>query len=235
MPAKQIVVIGTSAGGIETLRTLVAALPHDFAAPICLVVHLAPQSPGVLPDILQRISSVPVASAHHGERLRNGQIYIAPPDSHLVLEPGRILVTKGPKENGFRPAIDPLFRSAAQVYGPGAIGVILTGHLDDGTAGLWAIKRLGGTAIVQDPEDALFPSMPSNAMEHVDVDFVAPLVELAPLLVRLTSVAVDTAQRPRRRQHADASDGEASRWTRRGPRWERQAAAETRGRGASPI
>lgn len=190
-PPKHIVVIGTSAGGIETLRALVEAIPQDFAAPICIVMHLAPQSPGVLSEILNRVSQVPVQAGGNGERLRSGHIYVAPPDCHLIVEPGRIRVTKGPKENRFRPAIDPLFRSAAQVYGPGAIGVILTGNLDDGTAGLWAIKRLGGTAIVQDPDDALFSSMPTSAIRNVSVDFVVPVAELAPLLVRLTAAPVE--------------------------------------------
>jgi two-component system chemotaxis response regulator CheB len=111
---------------------------------------------------------------------------VAPPDRHLLVEPGRVRVTKGPRENRFRPAIDPLFRSAAQVFGPAAIGVVLTGSLDDGTSGLDVIKRLGGTAVVQDPADALYPSMPQSAIDHVAVDRVARLADMAPLLVDLT-------------------------------------------------
>ena len=111
---------------------------------------------------------------------------MAPPDFHLLVEPGQVRVTKGPRENRFRPAIDPLFRSAAQVYGPNAIGVVLTGNLDDGAAGLWAIKQLGGVAIVQDPADAMFPSMPESALRYVDADHVVPLSEIPPLLVELT-------------------------------------------------
>ena len=193
---KQIVVIGASAGGIEALRSLVAGLPADFPAPICIVVHLSPQSPGVLHEILNRVGTIAAARARSAERLRGGRIYVAPPDCHLVVEPGRVRVTKGPKENRFRPAIDPLFRSAAQVYGPAAIGVILTGNLDDGTAGLWAVKQLGGMAIVQDPDDALFPSMPSSALRHVRVDYCIPLTEVAPLLVRLTSQPVPVMEAP---------------------------------------
>jgi two-component system, chemotaxis family, protein-glutamate methylesterase/glutaminase len=188
MQAKQIVVVGASSGGIEALRELVAHLPADFPAPICVVLHTSPESPGVLGDILTRAGSLPAANARNGERLQPGRIYVAPPDFHLIVEPGVLRVTKGPRENRFRPAADPLFRSAAQVFGPAAIGVIITGSLDDGTAGLWAVKQLGGVAIVQDPRDALFPSMPQNAVDQVDVDHIVPLTAIAPLLVELTSV-----------------------------------------------
>jgi two-component system chemotaxis response regulator CheB len=191
MRSKHIVVIGASAGGIEALRIIAAALPEDFAAPIGIVLHTAPQSPGLLDGILSRAGTLPATNAVNGEHLRPGQIYVAPPDFHLVIEPGVVRVTKGPRENRFRPAIDPLFRSAAQVYGPGAIGVILTGNLDDGTDGLAAIKSLGGCAIVQDPMEAVFPSMPQHALDHVDVDYVLPLAQIAPTLVRLTSVPLE--------------------------------------------
>jgi two-component system chemotaxis response regulator CheB len=191
MTTKQVVLIGASAGGIEALRTLVAALPSDFVAPFCVVVHTSPQAPGVLDQILSRAGTLPASNAVNGERLKGGHIYVAPPDFHLVVEPGRLRVTKGPRENRFRPAVDPLFRSAAQVYGPSVIGVILTGNLDDGTAGLWAIKQLGGTTIVQDPDEALFPSMPRNAIDHVNVDHVLRLADIPPLLAKLTSVPVE--------------------------------------------
>ena len=188
LAVKHVVVIGASAGGIETLRTLVGALPGDFGAPICIVLHTSPTSPGVLGDILNRSGPLTAVTPRSGERLKPGIIYVAPPDCHMLLEPGIVRLTKGPKENRFRPAIDPLFRSAAQIYGPNVIGVILTGNLDDGTAGLWAVKQLGGVAIVQDPEDALFPAMPENALQSVRVDHVVPLSDIAPLLRRLTSV-----------------------------------------------
>lgn len=190
MQPRHMVVIGTSAGGIETLRELVADFPADFPAAIAVVMHTSPQAPGILHDILARSGPLQAVSPSGNERLQAGRIYVAPPDYHLLIEPGRVRVTKGPKENRFRPAIDPLFRSAAQVYGPNAIGVILTGNLDDGTAGLWAVKRLGGTAIVQDPEDAMFPSMPESALEHINVDYVLPRREIAALLVRLTAAPV---------------------------------------------
>jgi two-component system, chemotaxis family, protein-glutamate methylesterase/glutaminase len=187
MRTKRIVVIGASAGGIEALRELVARLPADFPAPIAVVLHTSPQSPGVLGEILSRAGALPATIARDRERLSPGHIYVAAPDCHLLVEPGRVRVTKGPRENRFRPAIDPLFRSAAQVFGPATIGVVMTGNLDDGTAGLWAIKQLGGTAIVQHPEDAMFPAMSLSALRHVRVDHSVPLAELAPLLVQLTS------------------------------------------------
>src|SRR5215203_6547879 len=189
MRTKHLVVIGASAGGIETLRELVAGLPRDFPAAICVVLHSSPQSPGVLGAILTRAGSLPAHNARDRERLEPGHIYVAPPDYHLVIEPGRVRITKGPRENRFRPAIDPLFRSAAQVYGPAAVGVVLTGNLDDGTAGLWVIKQLGGVAIVQDPADAAYPSMPQSAINHVKVDHVVPLQAVAPLLARVVSMS----------------------------------------------
>jgi two-component system, chemotaxis family, protein-glutamate methylesterase/glutaminase len=191
VPPKHIVVIGASSGGIEALRTLAAGLPAEFPAPICVVMHVAPESPGLLAQILARAGALPAVNAHSGERVERGRIYVAPPDCHLLVEPGRLRVTKGPRENRFRPAIDPLFRSAAQVYGPNAIGVILTGLLGDGTAGLWAVKQLGGTAIVQDPADAVYPDMPTNALQHVKADHVVSLAAIAPLLVQLTSVPAE--------------------------------------------
>jgi two-component system, chemotaxis family, protein-glutamate methylesterase/glutaminase len=191
MRGKQIVVIGASGGGIEALRTVVGALPADFPAPLCVVLHTSPESPGVLGAILSRAGPLEATNAINGERLRSGHIYVAPPDFHLLVEPGNLRVTKGPGENRFRPAIDPLFRSAAQVYGPGAIGVILTGGLDDGTAGLWAIKQLGGVAVVQDPADALSPSMPQHALEYVRADHVLPLAAIASLLIELTAIPME--------------------------------------------
>ena len=187
MPPRHVVVIGASAGGIEALRELIAGLPADFPAAIAVVLHTSPQSPGILHDILTRSGHLEAVSPQDRDRLRAARIYVAPPDFHLLIEPGRVRVAKGPKENRFRPALDPLFRSAAQVYGPNAIGVVLTGSLDDGTAGLWTIKQLGGVAIVQDPDDALFPGMPQNAIDFVNVDYIVPLSEIPPLLVRLTA------------------------------------------------
>lgn len=186
----RIVVIGASAGGIEALRTIAAGLPADFSVPIAVVMHSAPDAAGVLSEILDRAGPLTAVRARDHERLQAGRIYLPPSDRHLLIEPGRVRVTRGPKENLFRPAIDPLFRSAAQVYGPAAIGVILTGNLDDGTAGLWAIKTLGGTTVVQDPDEAMFPSMPASAVRHMQIDHRLPLAEIAPQLVHLTTVPV---------------------------------------------
>jgi two-component system chemotaxis response regulator CheB len=187
MQPRHVVVIGASAGGIEALRALVAGIPADFPAAIAIVLHISPQSPGVIPDVLTRSGPLPAVSPVDNERLHAGHVYVAPPDYHMLIEPGRVRIAKGPKENRFRPAIDPLFRSAAQVYGPNAIGVVLTGNLDDGTTGLWTIKQLGGVTIVQDPCDALFPAMPQSALDYVTVDHVVPLADIPALLVRLTA------------------------------------------------
>ena len=188
---KDIIVVGTSAGGLEALLALLGALPPDLQASIFVVLHTSPESPGLLAHILDRGGKLPAVTAQDRERFQKSRVYVPPPDRHLLLEPGIVRVTRGPKENRFRPAIDPLFRSAAQTYGPRVIGVILTGYLDDGTAGLWTVKRLGGTAIVQDPADALVPFMPLNAVTHVKVDYCLPLQEIAPLLVRLTTEAAE--------------------------------------------
>jgi two-component system chemotaxis response regulator CheB len=191
MPIKRIVVVGASSGGIEALRILASGLPADFPAAVCVVVHTSPQSPGLLDVILNRVGTLPTVTATTGMRLEHGRIYVAPPDHHLLVEPGSLTLSRGPKENRFRPAIDPLFRSAAQVYGPSAIGVILSGSLDDGTAGLVTIKRLGGLAIVQDPADALFPSMPLSALNHAAVDHVSSVSLMPSLLTQLVGTTAD--------------------------------------------
>jgi two-component system, chemotaxis family, protein-glutamate methylesterase/glutaminase len=187
MQPRHLVVIGTSSGGLEALCKIVGNLPTDFPAAIAVVMHTSPQSPAILHDILARYSQLPSVSPSENEPLQAGTIYVAPPDFHLLIEPGRVRLAKGPKEHRFRPAVDPLFRSAAQVFKANTIGVVLTGNLNDGSAGLWAIKELGGVAIVQDPRDAMFPSMPKSALESVSVDYVAPLSDIPPLLVKVTS------------------------------------------------
>ena len=190
MPGRDIVVVGTSAGGVEALRALVGGLPADFPGSVFVVMHAASESPGVLAQILDRSGPLPAAHASNRERIRPGHVYVAPPDTHLLLEPGVMRLTRGPRENRFRPAVDPLFRSAAAVYGPRVVGVILTGGLDDGTSGLWAVKRLGGVAVVQDPDEAFMPAMPLSALNQVEVEYKLPLAEIAPLLVRLASKTV---------------------------------------------
>jgi two-component system, chemotaxis family, protein-glutamate methylesterase/glutaminase len=154
-------------------------------------LHSAAESPGLIAEILDRAGALTVAHGRDGERIERGRAYVAPPDRHLVLEPGVVRLTFGPKENRFRPAVDPLFRSAARVYGPRTVGVILSGGLDDGAAGLLAIKQLGGTAVVQDPSDARFPSMPASALSTVRVDHTVPAKDIAQLLVQLTATDAD--------------------------------------------
>jgi two-component system, chemotaxis family, protein-glutamate methylesterase/glutaminase len=186
--AHRIITIGASAGGVEALQAIIGRLPTDLPAAICVVMHLSPDSLGLMPRIISKGSALRAAPAVDREELVPGRIYVAPPDQHLLIEPsGRIRLARGPKENRFRPAIDPLFRSAANVYGPRVVGVVLSGVLDDGTAGLWAVKDHGGVAVVQDPQEAAFPSMPLSALQHVDVDYCAPARELGPLLIRLAA------------------------------------------------
>lgn len=182
---KDIVVIGTSSGGIDALRSIASRLPKDFAAAIFAVMHTSANSPGVLAPLLSRSGPLPATCVRHQESIHQGRIYVPAPDHHLVVEPGIVRATRGPKENRFRPAIDPLFRSAANAYGARVVGVVLTGGLDDGTAGLRVVKQLGGIAVVQDPDDALYPSMPRSALKHVEVDHCVPLAEIPGLLTRL--------------------------------------------------
>lgn len=185
MSGHDIIVVGASAGGVEALRKLVSTLPGELPAAFFVVLHIPAQSPSLLPEILSRFGPLPAHHPADGEAILYGHIYIAPPDHHLLIEEDSVRVVRGPKENRHRPAIDPLFRSAARVYGTRVVGVVLTGSLDDGTAGLMAIKRRGGVAVVQDPEDALYSSMPRSALAHVDVDYVLPLSEISQTLVQL--------------------------------------------------
>src|SRR5688572_11515702 len=185
MARKDIVVIGASAGGMEALQKLVARLPADLPAALFVVWHLSPGLKSILPSVLNRAGPLRALHPEDGDRIEPGRIYVAPNDHHMLLEKGYIRVTKGPKENRFRPAIDPLFRSAAYVYGPRTIGVVMTGALDDGTAGLWTVKLRGGTAIVQEPADALIRSMPLSALEHTAADHRLPAADIGELLGRL--------------------------------------------------
>ena len=187
MNTSGIVVVGASAGGIQAIRNLVGSLSPKFPLPVCVVVHISPYSAGLLGEILDRSGPLRASNARDLERLYPGRIYVAPPAHHLIVGPGVLRLINGPRENWVRPAIDPLFRSAAQVYGPTTIGVVLTGNRHDGTQGLWAINGVGGTAIVQDPSDAEFPSMPRSALQFVDVDYCVRLSEMPSLPNRLAS------------------------------------------------
>jgi two-component system chemotaxis response regulator CheB len=190
MPGHDLIVVGASAGGVEAVSALVAGLPADLRAAVCVVVHLRPDTQSHLAEILARLTTLPVISARHGTTLQPGTIHVAVPDVHMLVEQGAdgrgtLRIVRGPRENRARPAVDPLFRSAALAYGPRVIGVILSGALDDGTAGLWTVKDRGGIAVVQEPDDAAVPSMPTSALTEVDVDHVAPARDLGPLLARL--------------------------------------------------
>jgi two-component system chemotaxis response regulator CheB len=190
MATRNIIVVGASAGGFEALKKLVAGLPADLEASIFIVWHMSPDVRGVLPQVLNRENTIYAAQPYDGEAIEPRRIYVAPPDRHLLIEKGRIRVTRGPKENRFRPAVDPLFRSAAYSYGSKVIGVVLSGALDDGTAGLWTVKHRGGLTIVQEPTDAEVPSMPENALREVAVDYCVPVAQMAGLLVRLSKEKV---------------------------------------------
>lgn len=193
MDVEAIVVVGASAGGVEATSTLLRNLPGDFAPPVFIVIHTAPEAPSLLPSIFGRVSGREARQPVHGERVREGVIYVAAPDHHMVLESdGTISVSRGPRENRHRPAIDPLFRSAATIGGPNVVAVILSGTLDDGTAGIIAVKRRGGVVIVQDPEDALYAGMPRNAIEHAEVDHIAPAAAIARLIVQTVGEQRDT-------------------------------------------
>ena len=188
--AGRVIVIGASLGGVAALLQIASALPPDLAAPVLIVLHVGEQR-SILPTLLARQTLMGVAHAVDGETIRAGRLYIAPPDQHMLLVGDRILLTRGPKEHHTRPAIDPLFRSAALARGAQTIGVVLTGNLDDGTSGLQAIKARGGIAVVQDPDDAVAPSMPTSAMRYVEVDHCVAL-PLIPLL--LGSLAAEPAR-----------------------------------------
>ncbi|HKR15642.1 MAG TPA: chemotaxis protein CheB [Pyrinomonadaceae bacterium] len=180
------IVIGASAGGVQALTTLVKDLPANLPAAVFLVLHIRADSPSLLPAILSRESRLPVEHAVDGQEITQGRIYVALPDHHLLIERQRMRLVHGPKENLHRPSIDALFRSAARWAGPRTIGVILTGARDDGAAGMRAIKQRGGIAIVQDPHEAPFPSMPLSVLQSLKVDYTLPLREIAPLLDRLS-------------------------------------------------
>ena len=186
MTRRDIIVIGGSAGGVEALMQLCACLPADLPAAICVVQHISPTSRSVLPELLTRAGPLPARHPVDDESVEHGRIYIAPPDQHLLLRNDRILLRRGPQENRTRPAIDPLFRSAAVAYGPRVIGAVLTGLLDDGAAGLVAIRRCGGLCVVQDPSDAQWPEMPRRAIERSQPDHIVKIGEMAELLSRLS-------------------------------------------------
>ena len=181
------IVIGASAGGFEVVVDLASNLPEDLPAPVFVVMHVPAHHPSHLPAILSKAGHLRAMHPEDGQKIEPSFIYVAPPDHHLLIDDGSVAVKRGPKENGFRPSIDALFRSAAYAYGPRAIGVVLSGALYDGTSGLWTIKRLGGTAIVQDPYEAQYASMPRSAREYVEADYTVRSIEMPELLTRLAN------------------------------------------------
>ena len=183
---RDVVTIGASSGGVEALVRLAGGLPEDLPAAVLVVLHFPEGAPSALPRILSRSGPLPALHPEDGDRMEQGRVYVAPPGLHMMLEDGRVRLVRGPKENYHRPAVDPLFRSAAVAYGRRVVGVVLSGARDDGTAGLSAIKRRGGVAIVQDPDDALFRGMPESALEYVQTDHRVPVGEMPALLAGLT-------------------------------------------------
>lgn len=203
MANRDLVVIGASAGGLEALQQICRGLPADLAAAVLVVLHTSPQSGGMLSGVLSRAGKLQAVYPKDGERVRKGKVYVAPADHHMVLEGDEFRIIKGPRENRHRPAIDPTFRSAARSYGTRAIGVILTGSLDDGTSGLMVICAQGGEAIVQDPETAMFPSMPNNALKRVPDARIARLEDIPQVITDL--VAEELPETPERQRLQQAS------------------------------
>lgn len=187
IPIDRLVVVGTSAGGLGALVSFVEHMPADFPVPILVVMHLSPDASGqVLLDALNALGRLPCSFAISGAKVKGGNLYLAPSDHHLLIEKsGLLLTTRGAQENRYRPGIDPLFRSAAVSFGNRVIGIVLSGYLDDGTAGLMAIKRCGGICIVQDPSDAQYPDMPINALAQVRADYQLPVSLIGPALVKM--------------------------------------------------
>jgi two-component system, chemotaxis family, protein-glutamate methylesterase/glutaminase len=186
-PPKKIVLLGGSAGGIEAISTILSVLPADFPAALFVVVHLNPSVPSLLADILGRKCRLRVMHARDGVEIESGVVYVGPPDRHLTVHEGFVRLGRGPRENGFRPALDPLFRSAAANFRDGVIGVIVSGNLDDGTTGLFEVKRQNGVAIVQDPDDAIYKGMPASAIQEVAVDYVLPASAIGERIVALVN------------------------------------------------
>jgi two-component system chemotaxis response regulator CheB len=207
---RDIIVMGASAGGVEALSEVVSGLPRDLNAAVFICLHLPPTAVSVLPTVLQRHTALDVASAADGEPIKPGRIYVAPPDHHLLLRRGTVRLSRGPKENGHRPAVDTLFRSAASAYGRRVIGVVLSGTLDDGARGLHVIRLRGGAAVVQDPDDAVFPGMPASALEAVPNAIRATTGDMGALLGRLSESPIQVEGREPMADEQGADEVETS-------------------------
>jgi two-component system, chemotaxis family, protein-glutamate methylesterase/glutaminase len=190
MPTRDIIVVGTSAGGVQALQRLVHQFPPNFPAAVLVVLHIAPDLPSKLPEILCRAGPVPVHHCRDRDQLGAGRILVAPPGFHMLLDGEQVRLTHGPRENSSRPSIDVLFRSAARSYGPRVIAILLTGALYDGVAGLLDVRRAGGVAVVQAPADAAEPSLPEQAIKIAGADAIVPIDEMGALLVRLVRETV---------------------------------------------
>jgi two-component system chemotaxis response regulator CheB len=193
---RDLIVVGASAGGVEALQTLVAGLPADLPAAVAVVLHLPAGGTSALPQILRRSGRLPATAVGSGMPIEHGRVYVAPPNHHLLVVEDQFVLSHGPTENGHRPAINALFRSAAVAMGPAVTGVLLSGVLDDGVAGLVAIRAQGGATVVQDPSDALYPSMPDNALRHLVPDHVLPASDIGTVLAKLARQEVDAGLAP---------------------------------------
>jgi two-component system chemotaxis response regulator CheB len=192
MRQRDIIVIGASAGGVQALMRVVSALPVNLSASIFVVVHTSPDAPGVLDKVLNRLDGQRARYARNGMKIERDTIYIAPPDRHMMVEESAIRITRGPKQNRNRPSIDALFQSAAAAFRERVIGVVLTGYLGDGSAGLATIKKAGGVTVVQDPEDAQVSEMPIQALQRTDPDYCAPLDHIPRILESLVQGTAET-------------------------------------------
>ncbi|HJQ85563.1 MAG TPA: chemotaxis protein CheB [Candidatus Binatia bacterium] len=206
MKPRDIVVIGASAGGIGALVDVVSRLPSRLPATLFVAVHSSANSPGLLPELLSRAGPLPAEHAVDGQMFQHGRIYVAPPDRHLLVEDGTVMVTRGPHENLFRPAVDPLFRSAARSCGDRVVAIVLSGGLDDGSQGLRLVKQHGGVAVVQDMDDALVPGMPASALRAVTVDHVRRACDMGPLIAELADHAPPLESRAMRRPKRDVAE-----------------------------
>ena len=193
MARRDLVVVGASAGGVEALRGLLGGLPPDFPAAMLVVLHMPSTGRSALPEILDRSCPLPVHRAVHDAPLEPGTVTVAVPDHHLMVVGDRLLLSRGPRENGSRPAVDVLFRTAARAAGPRVVAVVLSGALDDGTAGMIAVRQRGGVGVAQEPEDAIYASMPTHAIEVASADHVAPVAKMGPLLVDLVTEEIVAA------------------------------------------
>jgi two-component system chemotaxis response regulator CheB len=210
-PRRDIIVIGGSAFSLEPLKLLVSRLPPDFSGCVCVVVHIPAEQPSILPEILGAASSLRAIHPRDKQPIEPGTIYIAPPDHHLLVYEGLLRVSRGPRENRARPAIDPLFRSAARAYGSRVMAVVLSGYLNDGSAGLMAVKMRHGLTVVQDPNEAVSPQMPANALHYAGADCVLSAAAIADLIVKASRSSVNQQCQPEEAAVANHEPHEVSR------------------------